>query len=93
MAQSHDMHNESHHGKHPPLSMTNHNTDNSHGPINILTKIITFMLRKGVGRIWARLKVTRKIQEAKMTIGKWIKFRDKSENLSKQTLEERRARI
>ena len=46
-----------------------------------LTTTIIITVSKGVDQIWAIFKVTRQIQEAKITIRKWIKFRDKSENL------------
>ena len=39
-----------------------------------VTTIIIIMLSKRVGQIWERFKVTRQIQEAKMTIWKWIKL-------------------
>ena len=44
-----------------------------------LTTIIVLMLINGLGWTQARFKVTRLIQEAKMDIWEWLKFRDKSD--------------
>ena len=46
--------------------------------LTALTPIIIFIISKGVGRVWERFRVKRQIQEAKMMIWKWIKFRYKS---------------
>ena len=40
---------------------------------------MVFVLGKGLGTIWEIIKVTRRIQEAKIIILKWIKFRDNSD--------------
>ena len=50
------------------------------------------MLSQVVGQIWESFDVTRLIQEAKMTIFKWIKFMEVLTSLSKKTLKEIQAR-
>ena len=43
-----------------------------------LTTLVYFMPSDGVGQIWSRIKLIQQTQEAKMTILKLIRFRDKS---------------
>ena len=47
------------------------------------------MISEGVGQIWARFKVIRRIQETKMNIWKWIKFRENITSLLTKTLEKK----
>ena len=55
----------------------NHDDHDRNIPTNILFLNIIFMLIEGVGHIWERFRVKIQIQEAKMTIWKWIKCREK----------------
>ena len=41
--------------------------------LTVTTKIMKFILSKGVGRIWVKYKVQKIIQKNKITIWKWIK--------------------
>ena len=79
MHQSHYIIHESNHNQHPTRSITNQNTYNRHNNINILNGNNNNYVKLGIGKNMDNIQVKKKIQEAKMTIWKWIKFRENSD--------------